>query len=695
MSQTVSASPSLLNRKATPFVVLFVFAFAIYANTLFHDYALDDDIVIVKNEYTQQGLSGLGKIFSSDAFEAYFQGKKDLVAGGRYRPLSVATFAIENEFLGTNPQVSHFFNIIFFGLLGLILYELLTQLLPTGGKSLWWTTPAFLVTLIFLAHPIHTEVVANIKGRDEILTMLFALLALRLSLSWHDKGTVIPLILAQIVFFLALLAKESSLPFLAIVPMTLWFFRKTDWLRAVIVTGALILTFFGYLLLRYNMVGLSLGEPSDEILNNPFIGVGFMDRLATIFETFGIYLLKIIVPYPLTHDYYYNQVPVISWANWKAIVPAVIYLGGVVYALIGITRKSKVAYGLLFYFAALSIVSNIVFSIGTTMGERFVFIPSLGLILAGVLALDPWLRKQKPVKPVLYGLFAVVAIFSILTITRNYAWKDNFTLFTTDVLTSTNSAKARTSAGGALVEAADSMAIGPRRTQYYQTAAEHLEKAIEIYPQHSQAYLLLGNAYNGLDQYSRSLAAYESALALKPRFGDAYRNAAVVAARAKEYLRAAAYWRSYEELAPGQAVVWYSRGQNFMNARVGDSAVFAFKRNLELNPQNWEAMGNIALVYGRDLGRFDLAIEYGEKAISMQPRAEWLYENLGIAYAMGGRLTESLQTFQNGLTQFPQSAKLYYNAGLTYQNLGDQENANLMFQKVREINPSMLPTGTP
>lgn len=690
MSQTPEALKSLLKRKGAPYAFLFVFAFAIYANTISHSYALDDDIVIVKNEYTQQGLSGLKEIFTTDAFEAYFQGKKDLVAGGRYRPLSVATFALEWEVLGENPQASHIVNIVLFALLGLILFELLRQLLPQSSKHPWWASPAFLVTLIFIAHPIHTEVVANIKGRDEILTMLFALLTLRGCLSWHDQGKIAPLLLAQIGFFLALLAKESSLPFLAIVPMTFWFFRPTNWSRTAMATGGLVLTFILYLVLRNSMVGLSLGEPSTEILNNPFIGVSFADRLATIFQTFGIYLTKLLVPYPLSHDYYFNQVPVVSWASWKALVPAAIYLAGLGYAIIGISKKSKVAYGILFYFLALSIVSNIVFSIGTTMGERFVFIPSLGLILAAVIVLNRLRLRKSLAKPVLYGVFGLVAVFSILTISRNNAWKDNFTLFTTDVANSPNSAKARTSAGGALVEAADSLVQGPKKNQYYQEASVHLQKAVEIYPEHSQAYLLLGNAYNGLGQYSNALAAYEKAISIKPNFGDAYRNAGVVAGNAKEYLRAASYWRSYEQFAPGQAAVWYSRGQNFMNARVGDSAIFAFQRNLALKPTNWEAMGNIALVYGRDLGRFDLAIEYGEKAIAQYAGAEWLYENLGIAYAMGGNLPKSLETFLKGVAQFPRSAKLYYNTALTYQNLGDLDNAGLMFQKVREIDPNLL-----
>ena len=86
-------------------------SFALYANTLGHGFVLDDSLVITKNKFTTQGISGLGKIFSTDTFFGYYQeeGRETLITGGRYRPLSLAFFAILFQVFGASPLVFHFF----------------------------------------------------------------------------------------------------------------------------------------------------------------------------------------------------------------------------------------------------------------------------------------------------------------------------------------------------------------------------------------------------------------------------------------------------------------------------------------------------------------------------------------------------------------------------------------------------------
>ena len=54
-----------------------------------------------------------------------------------------------------------------YGLTGLVIGILLQKWLANQ------TITAFLIGLVFIAHPLHTEIVANIKGRDEILSFLF------------------------------------------------------------------------------------------------------------------------------------------------------------------------------------------------------------------------------------------------------------------------------------------------------------------------------------------------------------------------------------------------------------------------------------------------------------------------------------------------------------------------------------------
>src|ERR1039457_1130018 len=171
--------------KYLPLMIIVVFTFILYANTFTNDYALDDLIVINGNAFTKKGFSGLGEIFSYDSFTGFFGKQKKLVAGGRYRPLSMATFAIEYGFFKDfKPGFSHFLNVLFYAITGILLFLILSRLIKPQKNKLkqWHLGIPFIATLLFLAHPLHTEVVANIKGRDEIFALMFSLLTVWLIL---------------------------------------------------------------------------------------------------------------------------------------------------------------------------------------------------------------------------------------------------------------------------------------------------------------------------------------------------------------------------------------------------------------------------------------------------------------------------------------------------------------------------------
>lgn len=66
-----------------------------------------------------------------------------------------------------------------------------------------------LATLLFAAHPLHTEVVANIKSRDEILGLLFAILSLKHFHKYSDTPQVKHLSLSSICFLLAIFIQRK------------------------------------------------------------------------------------------------------------------------------------------------------------------------------------------------------------------------------------------------------------------------------------------------------------------------------------------------------------------------------------------------------------------------------------------------------------------------------------------------------
>ena len=134
-----------------------------------------------------------------------------------------------------------------------------------------------------------------------------------------------------------------------------------------------------------------------EIMNNPFLKIEgnqwvpftASEKFATIFYTLLKYVQLLFVPHPLTHDYYPRQIEMMTFGSPAVWLSLLLYGGMLVYALSGIRRRDPVRYGILFYLMTLSIVSNFVFPVGTFMGERFAFMPSVGFCMV----LGAWLVR--------------------------------------------------------------------------------------------------------------------------------------------------------------------------------------------------------------------------------------------------------------------------------------------------------------
>ena len=280
-------------------IALFVLGVLLYANTFQHDFAQDDAIVITDNMFTTQGIQGVSGLFQYDTFYGFFKeaGKDKLVSGGRYRPLTPAMFAIEYELFGESPGLMHVLNALWYGLTVMMLY--LVLLLLFTSRSKWdeqlnpWAVCLIPLgaALLFAVHPVHTEAVANIKGRDEIMTLLGSLTALWLVL----RGGLWPTILAALSFFIALLSKENAITFLGVVPLALYYFTKDDLVGIIKKTAPLVAVAILFLIIRGSILGWSLGEPSMELMNNPFrkveqgVWVDFSasERFATIHKEFN------------------------------------------------------------------------------------------------------------------------------------------------------------------------------------------------------------------------------------------------------------------------------------------------------------------------------------------------------------------------------------------------------------------------
>ncbi len=652
-----------------PALAIFVLAVLLYGYSCSFKYALDDQIYITGNQFTKQGLLGIPDLLAKESFVGFWGEKKDLLEGGRYRPLTIVTFAIEYQFFGETPAVSHFINVILYGLLGLLLYRVLCRIFPPKEDSTrWYSSLAFIATALYVAHPLHVEWVANIKGRMEMMTIVGVLLTLNYVLRYMEGRQNKDIFMAGFMFFLAMMTKENAITFLAVVPLTLYFFARPQKIDYITTSAPLWVAVALYFVIRFQAVGFFLGGNSvivTELLNDPFLGASKADKFATVFYTMGLYIKLLFFPSMLTHDYYPKQIPIISWADPRAIVSLILYVAMGLYALWGLPKKRIDSYGILFYLLTFSIVSNLVFSIGSFMNDRFMDLPSIGFCIVVaywlVEKIPAYLGKEALTRYATPAFFIILALFSLRTMARVPDWYDNESLFLTDVNISTNSTKVNTSAGGTLIEKAARLDVSaPQRNVLFEQGVKYLTKALEIYPNNTNALLLIGNAYHDWKHdYDSALKYYGQLLKVAPQNAQLVKNLSIISETVERPEDAVKLVNFYErEVLPVDS----------------------------MNATHYDALG---VLYGKKLNNLDKSIAYFEKSLALNPKNVGSMQDMGIAYGMKGNFAKSLELNQQVLTIEPNNAKAMLNIAITYQNLGDKEKAERYFQKAFTLDPSL------
>lgn len=333
-------------------LILIILALGLNINTLFNEYALDDAVVLTGNSLVQKGIKGIPEILKTEFFFGLEKKESDL-SGGRYRPVALVIFAIEYELFGVNPFVSHLINIILFALLIAFLFILLKKHVFREQHEYL----AFFTCLLFIFHPIHTEVIANVKSRDELIVSLL-LIASSFTFISYIKNKSIPLLsLGFLCFFLALLTRESAVPFIAIVPLVAYFFFGQSFKQSALYAIPLLLIFIAYMALRIAIVGFHYDTVTD-VLNAPFFYATKTEAFATKVFLLVKYLGLLFFPHPLSFDYGFNQIPYLSLSSVKFILSFLLLGGMLVYALLTLRKKSMASFCILFFFISIFLLDR-------------------------------------------------------------------------------------------------------------------------------------------------------------------------------------------------------------------------------------------------------------------------------------------------------------------------------------------------
>lgn len=579
-------------------IILMVVAFVVYANTLGHGYVQDDMAVITHNQYVQQGIEGWGKIFTTPSLSGFTE--RQIVPGEAvndiYRPISLALFALEHQLFGADPQMGHLISVLLFLLCTSLVFRFLSVLF--GGNN---NIAAFAGALVFVVHPIHTEVVANIKSNDELLSVSAGLGSMLLFVRFVNTGKILDVLAGMGALFFSLLCKETTASLVAVIPLTALFLNRGERKRAAIAAALCVAAFAGYMLLRTSVLNAHNANHPDLIgfMENPLVApTQVTSAAATAISVLGRYLLLLFVPYPLSADRTFASIPFVGWGAPMVWATIAVYVALVIFAVRRLVKngKDKQAYAILFFLVTIAMFSNLLFLTGSIMADRFLFLPSVALsIVVGLL-----LSRAGKQSGIIYTAFTVVLLlFAGMTVARNASWKDNYTLCTADLEHYPTNARLHHTAAYLIVnEKIPAATANEEKAELARRAIEHYRTSLNIYPKQSKVCTDLAGLFQGMQQYDSARIYMEKALALQPG------NPAILSMLGGVYFAQGQYQQTLGlchvalSRLPSDIPLLSNITMCHMQLKAFDSVKIYCKKILAIDPSNSFARGNLEAVKG-------------------------------------------------------------------------------------------------
>ncbi len=612
------------------FLAILVFTFLLYGNSIKNDYSLDDNYVTVTNSKAlgngrvAKGIKGIPEIFSTHYVESKEQSFE-------YRPIPLSTFAIEYQFFGSNPHVSHFISVLIYALTCMLLFSILCRLLKNYNIVF-----PLLITFLFIAHPIHTEVVDNIKCRDELLSFLFGLCALHFFLKRIETNKWMPVLWTVLFLLMALLCKKTAVLFIVLIPLTVYFFTEIK-IKKIVWQGLLLFGVFLIFNLIRRLMLPDLNETRDfAFFENPlYYENDFLKRIPAAFYTAGYYFKLFIFPYPLSCYYGYDTIPIGSWSSPFVIVFTLIYLIMGIYAFAKFSQKNILSYSILVFLVGIFLFSNLITPVAGIVAERLVYFASFGFCVAAAYLLLIVFKVDykknstglKVLKPSFIRMIIVILfIFTFLTISRNNKWKDELTLFRND--------------------------------------AGHFERSCNLhYLIGTKLYPQIFNTPNGI------------------------KKDAIIKEATLHYKQAVQLMMEGIGKYPTDYSTIGNIGVIYVN--IFNDAVFAqpyFKKLLAVKPDNLIMQFNLGLCYERR-NLPDSAILVYEKTVAAHTTQLSVYLQLHELYLKKQEYLKAIACDEKGIKLMPANAQLYINLGNVLILNKDTENAIIQYKKAVELEP--------
>lgn len=560
--------------------ILFLIGFLTYLSSFANQFVWDDYHFFYQNFLTQD-LLHIPQIFSSNTTAGAG------VSSNYYRPLSTLSFALDHFLFGWNNSEMHIFNTLMHCLNGILLFLFLVLIRFGKVKS-------FLVSLVFLMHPIQTEAVTYLSSRGDILYLFFLFLSLLcFSITCYKKeikilvGRKKIIISESILFFfslllfpLSILSKEGALttvPIYAGVLMVCALQKKIrlkkfheTYKPQILIILLLILQTIVYLFLRITF--LNFGNSLNYSGGNDLYSTHLWIRLLTFISAIPQYLRLLIIPYPL---YLERSIPVVmSFTDLMFLFGVALIIGGLLLSSIEYRKKQTlwVLFGLIIIFANLLSVSGIIPQTAL-IRENWLYMPMIGFYIMSIRFLEiyllPFIRSNQKTMTILFIIYSVVLI--VMTMQQNYNWRNNIAYYEHN-LQFTNSARLHLNVGFEYYKMGE-----------YKKAEQHFKEGIKLDPTYPQLYFDLGLVYLRQKKIKQAEQAFIFSLEMDPKYLYSYTPLIAIYEYEKKYNKAVPYLEKLNLIYPNDLKLVLQYAQDLYLAKDKTQADNEFKHALLLS----------------------------------------------------------------------------------------------------------------
>ncbi|MCK4386514.1 MAG: tetratricopeptide repeat protein [Candidatus Pacebacteria bacterium] len=514
----------IFSKSWQPFAIIAILGLLLYSQTLFFDWTyLDDNTLILNSEFFLNKLSNVFQSFGTDVFHALDQ------SASYYRPVLTISFIFDYQMGGINPLIYHFTNIILHLLSACLVFVFLKKLKYKRDVSFLWS-------LVFLSHPVLTQAVAWVPGRNDSLLTVFILSAFICLINFLRRSRIKYFVAHLLFFAMAIFTKETALFVLPLFIFYGYFFNSdtnNNKKKQIFIGWTLVLSL--WFILRQLALGGSVFANIGEMIKSVLF------NLLAIVQLVG----KIIFPFNL------SVLPTIQDTSFIYGISAFIFL-----ILLFLFKKNKrwryILFGLFWFLLFLlpSFICPNLDMMSSDFIEHRLYLPIIGFFII-LIELNP--IKNWRLSSIYYGFILVaLGIFCFLTFTHSVNFSDRLSFWQNAAQNSPHYPLARRNLG-AMHYLDGNMNL----------AEEEFKEALKLNPAEEMAHNNLGLIYSYQNKYEQAEKEYLKEIEINPFYGNVYYNL---------------------------GLLYYKKGQI-------DEAEQLWKKTLGINRANLDALSGLANLY--------------------------------------------------------------------------------------------------